>query len=256
MNKYIVFKFVFLLIFSLFGNAAFAEKKEISGELDDFLGDIATIIEEALIDVVDSTVDKAKKVVRENTGIDLTRRGYARGRDHEPLPKCASDEARRELNQFQDEYNREIRKLEEELDRKLAKAEAEFKREAAKENKAKKVYEKREMLEKKVDDAYAKFDNKVAKQNRKFDDKRDRVINKEHGSDQCDEGRNNRGKKRDDREKDKGERGEREDRDERDRGVPNHTRERADESNASDVAREQSAAHSETEEKKWWKFWK
>jgi len=53
-----------------------------------------------------------------------------------------------------------------------------------------------------------------------------------------------------------GERGEREDRAEQDRGVPNHARERADDSQAADVAREQSAAHSEAEEKSWWQFWK
>ncbi len=186
MNKYNAFNTFFLLIFSLSSNAAFADKKDKSGESDEYFGDIAAIIDRAIIDVVDHTVNKAKDVIRENTGIDLTRRGYARGRDHKPLPGCASDEARRELNQLQGEYNREIHKLEEELDRKLDKEEAEFKREAAKEDKAEKVYEKRGKMEKKVDEAYAKFDEKVAKQNRKFDEKRDKIINKERGSDRCD----------------------------------------------------------------------
>ncbi len=256
MNKYNAFNIVFLLTFFLSSNAAFADKKDKSGESDDYLGDIAAIIEGTITEVVDRTVDKAKDVVRENTGIDLERRGYSRGRDHKPLPQCASDKARRELNQLQDEYNREIHKLEEELDRKLAKEKAEFKREAAKEDKAEKVYEKRGKLEKKVDEAYAKFDEKVAKQNHKFDEKRDKIINKDRGSDRCKEARDNRGKDRDDRGKDKDEWGEREDRDELNRGVPNHARERADDSQASDVAREQSAAHSEAEEKSWWQFWK
>jgi len=255
MNKYNASTIAFLLVFSLSSNTALADRKDKSGESDDYLGDIAAIIEGTIVEVVDRTVDKAKDIVRENTGIDLERRGYSRGKEHKPLPKCASDEARRELNQLQDEYNREIPKLEEELDRKLSKAEAEFEREAAKEDKAEKVYEKRGKLEKKVDEAYAKFDEKVAKQNNKFDEKRDKIINKERGSDRCAEVRDSRGNDRDDRGKDKGKRGEREDRDEQERGVPNHARERADESEASDVAREQSAAHSEAEEKKWWQFW-
>jgi len=240
MNKYNVLNTVFLLIFSLTSNAAFADKKDKSSESDEYFGDIAAIIEGAIVDVVDHTVDKAKDVVREHTGIDLIRHGYTRGRDHKPLPNCASDKARRELSQLQNEYNREIRKLEEELDRKLAKEEAEFKREAAKEDKAEKVYEKRGKLEKKVDEAYAKFDEKVAKQNRKFDDKRGSIINKERGSDRCNEVRGSKGR----------------DRDEHGRDVPDHARERANESSASDVAREESAAHSEAEETAWWQFWK
>jgi len=277
MNKYNAFNIVFLLVFSLSSNTAFADRKDKSGESDDYLGDIAAIIEGTIVEVVDRTVDKAKDVVRENTGIDLERRGYSRGRDHKPLPQCASDKARRELNQLQGEYNREISKLEEELDRKLDKAEAEFKREAAKEDKAEKVYEKRGKLEKKVDEAYAKFDEKVDKHNRKYDEKRDSIVNKGRGSDRCknardrddrDEDRSER-RGRDDRDEDRSERRGRDDRDEHDRVVPNHTRERgehdrvvpdrarerADDSQASDVAREESAAHSEAEEKKWWRFW-
>jgi len=234
MNKYNAFNIVFFLIFSLSSNVAFADKKDKSSESDEYFGDIAAIIEGAIVDVVDHTVDKAKDVIRENTGIDITRRGYARGRDHKPLPSCASDEARRELNQLQSEYNREISKLEEELDRKLAKEEAEFRREAAKEDKAEKVHEKRGKLEKKVDEAYAKFDEKVAKQNRKFDEKRGSIINKERGSDRCNEVRDSRGKDRDDRERGKGDRGERDDRDEQDRSE---------------------AEDSEAEEKAWWQFW-
>ena len=230
MNKYNAFNIIFLLIFSLASNAAFAEKKDKSGGSDEYIGDIAAIIEGAIVDVVDHTVDKAKDIVRENTGIDLTRRGYARGRDHKPLPNCASDEARRELNQLQGEYNREISKLEEELDRKLAKEEAEFKREAAKEDKAEKVYEKRGKLEKKVDEAYANFDEKVTKQNRKFDEKRGSIINKERGSDRCKNVRDSKGNDRDGRERGKDDRGEREDRDEQE--------------------------NSEAEETTWWQFWK
>ncbi|MCH9049105.1 MAG: hypothetical protein IH836_09265, partial [Proteobacteria bacterium] len=78
--------------------------------------------------------------------------------------------------------------------------------------------------------AYAKFDEKVARQNRKFDEKRDSIINKERGSDRCNEVRDSKGKDRDDRGKGKGERQERDDRDEQDR--------------------------SEAEEKSWWQFWK
>jgi len=230
MNKYNAFNIVFLLVFSLSSNAAFADKKDKSGGSDDYLGDIAAIIEGAIAEVVDHTVNKAKDVVREHTGIDIFRRGYGDGRDHKPLPGCASDEARQKLNQLQGEYNREISKLEEELDRKLDKEEAEFEREAAKEDKAEKVYEKRGKLEKKVDEAYAKFDEKVARQNRKFDEKRDSIINKERGSDRCNEVRDSKGKDRDDRGKGKGERQEQDDRDEQDR--------------------------SEAEEKSWWQFWK
>lgn len=185
MNKVNTFNILFLLVFSFFSTAAFAEKNDRHETSGEYFDDIAAIIEGAIIEVVDHTADRARDVVRKNTGIDLYRRGYSRGRDHKPLPECAADEARRELHQLQDEYNREIVKLEEELDRKLAKAEAEFEREAAREDKAEKVYEKREQLEKKVDEAYANFDEKIAKQNHKFDEKRDSIVNRERGSDRC-----------------------------------------------------------------------
>lgn len=243
MKKYSNSIIVFLLVFPLFNNTILAEQKGKSAASNDNLGDISAIIEETVREVVDHTADKAKDVVRENTGIDLERRGYSSGNKHEPLPGCASDEARRELNQLQREYNREVRQLEQELDKKLTKAEDEFEREASKENKAEKVYEKRKHLEKKVDDAYAKFDKKIALQNDRYDQKRDRIINKERGSQQCNGGDKSRSRDRRDRgESDAG-------------GPPGHAQERIGRSRGSDTDSKEDATHGETEKKKWWRFW-
>lgn len=236
---------VFLLISPFLNNTILAEQRGKSAVSDNHLGDISAIIEETVREVVDHTADKAKDVVRENTGIDLEQRGYSSRKAHEPLPECASDEARRELSQLQNEYNREVRQLEQELDKKLAMAENEFEREAAREDKPERVYEKRKRLEKKVDDAYAKFDEKISRQNSRFDQKRDRIINKQRGSQQCKEGDNGRGRDRDRQDHGKPD----------DRGPPSHAEERSDRSRASDPDSQGDATPRETEEKKWWRFW-
>jgi len=137
-----------------------------------------TLVEGILRDVIDQTSEKAKEVVRKNTGIDLKKRGYEHGKKHEPLPSGASDKMRRELDQLQKKHDRKIQKLEEELDRKLTKARNKFKREAAKEDKPEKIAKKRAKLEKKVNEAYAKFDKDISKENRKFDEKREKIIEK------------------------------------------------------------------------------
>jgi hypothetical protein len=139
--------------------------------------DIEELIQDIVSDVINRTVDKAE-VVYHNTGIDVGQEGYTPGRRHEPLPRNASDETRRELVQLHREHDREIKKLEEELDKKLDQAEREFRREAAKENKRDKINEKRRKLEANVDEAYAKFSEKVDEENRKFDEKRDKIIDK------------------------------------------------------------------------------
>ena len=123
--------------------------------------DIEELIQDIVSDVINRTVDKAREVVYRNTGIDVGQEGYSLGRRHEPLPRNAPDETRRELVQLHREHDREIKKLEEELDKKLDQAEREFRREAAKENKRDQINEKRRKLEAKVDEAYAKFSEKV-----------------------------------------------------------------------------------------------
>jgi len=252
-------KFIKLLVFILFTLSGNSLSAGATDKADDYLGDL---IAETIPDVVDSTVERAKGVVREKTGIDLSRHGYVKDRKHRPLPGCASDEAYRELNRLQDEYSREIRKLEEELNRKLSKAESEFKREASREDKKEKIREKRIKLEQKVDDAYAKFDSKVSAQDRKFDEKRSTIINRERGSERCDkDGISNKDDDDDDDDDDKGRdasgRKEHADKDSPGAGgVPEHAREHARESQASATAREKSAAHGESEEKSWWQFWK
>ncbi len=85
--------------------------------------DIEERIQDIVSDVTNRTVDKAREVVYRNTGIDVGQEGYTPGRRHEPLPRNASDETRRELVQLRREHDREIKKLEEELDKKLDQAE-------------------------------------------------------------------------------------------------------------------------------------
>jgi hypothetical protein len=140
--------------------------------------DTEELIQDIVSDVINRTMDKAREVVYRNTGIDVGQEGYRLGRRHEPLPRNASDETRRELVPLRQEHDREIKKLEEELDKKLDQAEREFRREAAKEDKRDKVNEKRHKLEAKVDEAYAKFTEKVDEENRRFDEKRDKIIDK------------------------------------------------------------------------------
>jgi hypothetical protein len=244
-DKYI--KLLVFILFTLSGNSLSAGATDTA---DDYLGDL---IAETISDVVDSTVERAKGVVREKTGIDLSRHGYVKDRKHRPLPGCASDEAYHELNRLQDEYSREIRKLEEELNRKLSKAESEFEREASREDKKEKIREKRITLEQKVDDAYAKFDSKVAAQDRKFDEKRSSIINRERGSERCDKDSISNKNDNDDKGRDASDRKEHADEDNPGRGgVPEHARE----SQASATARDKSVAHGEADEKSWWQFWK
>lgn len=130
-------------------------------------------------DVIDRTVEAARREVRRNTGIDPLQRGYIRDRSYRPVAAGASEETRRELSQLNDEHDRTIAQLEEELHRKLDKMETEFQREAAKEDKPEKLAEKREKLQEQADDAYAIFDEKIAAENVRFDKKREQILSKE-----------------------------------------------------------------------------
>ena len=117
------------------------------------------LIDQIIQDVINRTVETARKEVERHTGIDPLQRGYDPTRSYEPAPSDAAEETRRELQQLNEEHDRKITALEEELQHKLKKAEDEFQREAAKEDKADKIEEKREKLKEKVDEAYAKFED-------------------------------------------------------------------------------------------------
>ena len=67
--------------------------------------DIEELIQDIVSDVINRTVDKAEVVYR-NTGIDVGQEVYTPGRRHEPLPRNASDETRRELVQLRREHDR------------------------------------------------------------------------------------------------------------------------------------------------------
>ena len=136
------------------------------------------LVQGILNDVIDRTVRAAEEVVRENTDIDIYRRGYEYERKHRPIPRDSSDKMRRELKKLQEEHDRKIRKLEEDLRRKLTKLRDKFEREAARENKPEKLKEKRAKLKEKATKAYDKFREKVNKENRRFDKKRDKIVNK------------------------------------------------------------------------------
>ena len=168
-----------LVVSVIIGQSAIADERKQRSATDRLLDEINASVEAAISEVVDDTVEKAKTVVRENTGIDLRKRGYGNKRNHVPLLSGSGDEARRELRQLADEHDRKIRKLDEELDRKLAKSQDEFEREARKEEKVEKVREKRAKMKEKVDEAYAKFDKKVSEENRRFDGKRQKILDKE-----------------------------------------------------------------------------
>ncbi|MDY0350132.1 MAG: hypothetical protein RBR09_02665, partial [Desulfobulbaceae bacterium] len=147
------------------------------------------VVEDILRDVVDQAIEDGKRIVKENTGIDLSKRGYEdrrkddkdKGRGYDD-GRDASDrsyaETRRELDQLSEEHDRKIEKLEEELNRKLLKARNEFAHEAEKEDKPDKIAEKRTKLEEKVDKAYSKFDEKIREENRRYDKKRDEILEK------------------------------------------------------------------------------
>jgi len=83
------------LIISLFFIFCFSQVVNSAGKIVD-----NTLVEGILRDVIDQTSEKAKEVVRKNTGIDLKKRGYEHGKKHEPLPSGASDKMRRELDQL------------------------------------------------------------------------------------------------------------------------------------------------------------
>lgn len=136
------------------------------------------LVQGIISDVIDRTVTAAEEVVRENTDIDIYRRGYESKRKHRAIPKDSSEEMRRELRQLQEEHDRKIKKLEDELRRKLNKLRDEFEREAAREDKPEKVKEKRAKLKEKATKAYDKFERKVDEENRRFDKKRDKIVEK------------------------------------------------------------------------------
>lgn len=136
------------------------------------------LVQGILNDVIDRTVRAAEEVVRENTDIDIYRRGYEYKRKHRPIPKDSSEKMRRELKKLQKKHDRKIRKLEEELRRKLTKLRDKFEREAAHEKKPEKLKKKRAKLKENATKAYDKFREKVNEENRRFDKKRDEIINK------------------------------------------------------------------------------
>lgn len=156
---------VFLAIALFIASVSFAGQR----------GDTRDLVDQILSDVVDHAIYEGKRVVRENTGIDLRDRGY---RSRERYSRDISDEKHRELRKLGDEHDRKIDQLYDELDMKLAKSRDEFEREAAKEDKREKIEEKRDKLREKVDEAYAKFDEKVEEENRRFDEKRWDILNK------------------------------------------------------------------------------
>ena len=136
------------------------------------------LVDDIVRDVIDRTVEAARRAVLRNTGIDPLERGYDSRRRYSRAPSNTSAETRRELRKLNQEHDRKIAKLEQELQRKLRKARAEFRREAAKEDKRGKIRKKRRKLEEKVDKAYSKFEAKIAKENSRFDEKRDNILRK------------------------------------------------------------------------------
>ncbi|MCZ6742038.1 MAG: hypothetical protein O7D27_07750 [Alphaproteobacteria bacterium] len=150
-------------------SSAWAQRSR--SELQDLVDDIVR-------DVIDRTVEAARRAVLRNTGIDPLERGYHSGRRYSRAPSNASSETRRELRKLNQEHDRKIAKLEQELQRTLRKARAEFRREAAKEDKRGKIRKKRKKLQEKVNKAYDRFEEKIAKENSRFDEKRDNILRK------------------------------------------------------------------------------
>lgn len=138
--------------------------------------DIHSAANEILRELFDKPIEKAKEVVRQNTGIDFEKRGYNTKRKHTILPPKASDETRRELSQLKSEHDHNVFKLEQELEKKIIEARREFEREAMQEDKAEKLFEKKEKYRKKVEEAYVKFDKKITEENIRFDEKREKII--------------------------------------------------------------------------------
>lgn len=154
-----------VLITILFSSMSFAEQRNDSKEF----------VDQILSDVFDQTINEGKRILRENTGIDLRTRGY---RSSDRYSGEISDEKYRELDKLSDEHDRKINQLYEELDKKITKSRDEFERESAKEDKREKIKEKRNKYKEKVDEAYAKFDEKVDEENRRFDEKRRDILSK------------------------------------------------------------------------------
>jgi hypothetical protein len=133
------------------------------------------LVDQIIRDVVDYAVDEGKRVLEDNTGVDLQRRGYE---VWDYVPDHVSGGMERELRQLGEEHDREILKLYDELDQKLAKEKDEFARESAKEDNSEKIAEKPDKLQKKVDEANWTFDEKVHEENKRFDKKRREILGK------------------------------------------------------------------------------
>lgn len=122
------------------------------------------VVEQIIRDVVDYAVYEGKRVLEDNTGVDLRRRGYE---DWNYAPDHVSSKKERELRQLGEEHDREILKLYDELEQKLAK-----------EDKSEKIAEKRDKLQKKVDATNWTFDEKVREENKRFDKKCREILGK------------------------------------------------------------------------------
>lgn len=160
-----------------FSAPSFADKSKVN-VADRLLNDANASVESVIAEVVDDTVNKARQVVRENTGVDLRRRGYGSNSEAGFDPGEVSEGSGRKLEKLAEEHDRKIHKLEDELEKKISKARTEFERDAGKEDKADNIAEKRRNLRQKVDKAYAKFDEKVSQENRRFDKKRGNILGK------------------------------------------------------------------------------
>ncbi|MGR8921219.1 MAG: hypothetical protein ACU85V_16510 [Gammaproteobacteria bacterium] len=203
-------------------------------------GDLGALVDAAIDDIVDDRIAKARRVVRDNTGVDLSRRGYEGGEHAGDLPQDASGKVGRDLARLSQEHDQKLRKLGSDLEEKLREARDESERHEQTEKDAEKLRSKRAKLQAKIDKAYAKFDQRVTEENRRFDRKRGQIIAKSSKDAGSSKNRDAADAKRAAR-----------DRDDDERAVDRRAKQPESPTASKDARKGKTAV----EEKSWWRFW-
>lgn len=162
-----------------------AQESESEGKPNNIITNLASFIGQSISEVVTGTAELAGSVVREATEINIFETGYGRKRKHNPLPECASDEARDELTAMHSEYLGVIKQYEEELGQELVQSEVEFEESMAENDSRRVGNEKKRALEMGADQAYSNFDKKVIALNATYDERRDGILERELKGETC-----------------------------------------------------------------------
>ena len=173
------------IVLTLAFQGAIAQETDTEERSGNIITNLASFIGQTISEIVTGTATLAGDVVREATQINILETGYGKKRKHEPLPDCASEDARNELTAMHGEYLGVIRQYEEELGQELLKSEEMFENSVSENDSRRAANEKKRALERSADVAYKNFDKKVIALNETYDAKRDSILERELKGESC-----------------------------------------------------------------------